>query len=65
MSAIQTTYMTPPIYPANLMVDYPDKELNRLTSFVRLFVAIPIAIILGLLGNFTLKWGANKPKKMR
>jgi hypothetical protein len=51
MSAIQTTSMTPPIYPANLMVDYPDKELNRLTSFFRLFVAIPIAIILGLLAG--------------
>lgn len=36
-------------YPANLSVDYPDRELNRLTTFFRLFVIIPIAIILILL----------------
>ena len=37
--------------PATLTIDYPDRELNRLTSFFRIFVAIPIAIILGLLGS--------------
>lgn len=36
-------------YPANLTVDYPDRKLNRLTSFFRIFVAIPILIILALL----------------
>jgi hypothetical protein len=42
-------------YPVNLTIDYPDKKLNRLTSFFRIFVAIPILIILGLLiaDNYT------------
>ena len=35
-------------YPVSLLVDYPDRELNRLTSFFRLIVIIPIAIILYL-----------------
>src|SRR5208283_5172137 len=59
MSAVTTTSMAHPNYPATLTVDYPDRELNRLTSFFRIFVAIPIAIILGLLGNAALNWGAN------
>ncbi len=36
-------------YPAILSVDYPDRALNRLTTFFRLFVVIPIAIILGMI----------------
>jgi Domain of unknown function (DUF4389) len=35
-------------YPASLSVDYPDRELNRLTSFFRLITIIPIAAILYL-----------------
>jgi hypothetical protein len=33
-------------YPARLSVDYPDQDLNRLTTFFRVFVAIPILIVL-------------------
>ncbi len=51
MSAVPTTSMAPPTYPATLTIDYPDRMLNRLTSFFRIFVAIPVAIILGLLGS--------------
>ena len=36
-------------YPATLSIDYPDRNLNRLTSFFRIFTAIPIWIILALL----------------
>jgi hypothetical protein len=36
-------------YPATLTIDYPDRPLNRLTSFFRLIVAIPILIIVVLL----------------
>jgi hypothetical protein len=43
-------------YPATLSIDYPDRQLNRLTTFFRLFVAIPILIILGLLGGAPLGW---------
>jgi len=38
-------------YPASLSVDYPDRELNRLTSFFRLIVIIPMAVILCLVSG--------------
>ncbi|HEY5144727.1 MAG TPA: DUF4389 domain-containing protein [Solirubrobacteraceae bacterium] len=34
-------------YPVQLDVEYPDRPLNRLTTFFRLFTVIPIAIVLG------------------
>src|SRR6266542_1153333 len=34
-------------YPAQYAVEYPDRPLNRMTSFFRIFVIIPIAIVLG------------------
>ncbi len=36
-------------YPMSLSIDYPDRPLNRLTTFFRIITAIPIAIIVGLL----------------
>jgi hypothetical protein len=33
-------------YPVQLDVDYPDRPLNRLTTLLRLFTLIPIAIVL-------------------
>jgi uncharacterized protein DUF4389 len=33
-------------YPLTFSVDYPERELNRLTTFFRLFTLIPIAIVL-------------------
>jgi hypothetical protein len=35
-------------YPVQFSVAYPDRDLNRLTTFFRIFVAIPIFIVLGL-----------------
>jgi len=40
-------------YPVNLSIDYPDRNLNRLTTFFRIFTAIPILIIIGFLTNST------------
>src|SRR5437763_4012013 len=34
-------------YPVQFSVDYPDRSLNRLTTGFRIFVAIPILIVLG------------------
>ncbi len=34
-------------YPVQFAVAYPDRELNRVTTFFRIFVAIPILIVLG------------------
>jgi Domain of unknown function (DUF4389) len=39
----------PPSYPVTFSVDYPERELNRLTTFFRIFTVIPIAIIAALL----------------
>jgi hypothetical protein len=33
-------------YPLTYSVDYPDRELNRLTSFFRIFTVIPILIVI-------------------
>ncbi len=41
----------PEPFPATLDVDYPDRELNRLTTAFRLFTAIPIAIVLALISG--------------
>jgi hypothetical protein len=43
-------------YPANLAIDYPDRPLNRLSSFFRIFALIPILIILGLLPGSFFYW---------
>jgi Domain of unknown function (DUF4389) len=37
----------PPSYPVQLSVEYPDRPLDRLTTAFRIFVAIPIMIVLG------------------
>ena len=42
--------------PIILNIDYPDRELNRLTTFFRLIVAIPILIILGALSGAPFVW---------
>ena len=47
---------TPPVYPVTLTIDYPDRPLNRLTTFFRIFTLIPIAIILALVNNGSLDW---------
>jgi hypothetical protein len=44
-------------YPVQFSVDYPDRQLNRLTTFFRIFTVIPILIVLGALMNTT--WGGG------
>jgi hypothetical protein len=46
----------PLAYPVRFSVDRPDRELNRLTSFFRLFTAIPILIVLGSVSGGTWQW---------
>ena len=45
-------------FPATLQVDYPDRDLDRLTTVLRLFTVIPIAVILALLTRGTVHAGA-------
>ena len=49
MSAIPMDYARN--QTARLEVDYPDRDLNRVTTFFRLFAAIPILIVLGTVGG--------------
>lgn len=43
-------------YPMSLSIDYPDRYLNRLTSFFRIFTVIPIAIVLAFLWGSAFGW---------
>jgi Domain of unknown function (DUF4389) len=43
----------PPAYPVNLSVEYPDRPLDRFTTAFRIFVAIPIMIVLGAVSGTT------------
>jgi hypothetical protein len=45
------------IDPARLSIDYPDRDLNRSTTFFRLFAAIPIILVLGTVSGWT--WQAS------
>jgi hypothetical protein len=46
-------------YPVQFSVDYPDRPLNRLTTFFRPFVAIPILIVLGSVSGGTWEWSSG------
>ena len=38
-------------YPARLSIDYPDRSLDRLSSFFRLLWAIPVGIVVSLING--------------
>ena len=59
---MQADYTSPPTvpapasggghnYPLTFSVDYPERELSRLSTFFRAFTVIPIAIVLGLVSG--------------
>ena len=43
-------------YPVRFSVDYPDRRLNRLSTAFRIFLVIPIAIVLGAVSGGTGPW---------
>jgi uncharacterized protein DUF4389 len=47
----------PDAYPVRFSVEYPDRQLNRLTSAFRIFTVIPIAIVLAAIGGYSDQWG--------
>lgn len=47
-------------YPVSLKIDYPDRKLNRLTSFFRIFTVIPILIVLLLLVGSNFQMGSKE-----
>jgi hypothetical protein len=42
-------------YPVQFSVDYPDRQLNRLSTGLRIFAAIPILVVAGAIGGQ--EWG--------
>jgi Domain of unknown function (DUF4389) len=46
-------------YPVAFSVAYPDRQLNRLTSALRIFTVIPIAIVLGSIAGYTNQYDAS------
>ena len=51
---------TPPTtYPVQFSVDYPDRQLDKLTTAFRPFVAIPILVVLGAVSGGTWESSSN------
>ena len=48
--------------PLRFSVDYPERDLNRLTTFFRLFVAIPILIVLSTVAGGAWQWSYDNGK---
>src|SRR5687768_10906373 len=46
-------------YPVQFSIEYPDRDLNRLTTAFRLIVAIPILIVAAALGSSYGDWEAG------
>jgi hypothetical protein len=44
-------------YPVRFAVDYPDRDLNRVSTAFRIFAAIPILIVIGAVTGYTGEWG--------
>ncbi len=47
-------------YPVQLSVDYPDRQLDRLTTAFRIFVAIPILVVLASVSGSTWDWKSGQ-----
>ena len=45
--------------PVQFSIDYPDRALNRLTSALRIFTAIPIVIVLASIGGASARYGSG------
>jgi uncharacterized protein DUF4389 len=43
-------------YPVAFAVEYPDRKLDRLTSFFRIFMVIPIAIVVVAIAGFSTQY---------
>jgi hypothetical protein len=46
-------------YPVQFSVDYPDRPLDRVTTAFRIFIAIPIVIVLGAVSGGTWQWTSD------
>lgn len=46
-------------YPVQFSVDYPDRALDRVRTAFRIFLVIPIAIVLGAVSGGTWQWSTS------
>jgi Domain of unknown function (DUF4389) len=46
-------------HPVSFDVDYPDRALNRLTTAFRIFMVIPIVIVLGTITGYQASYGGE------
>ena len=46
-------------YPVEFSVEYPDRDLDRLSTAFRIIAAIPILIVLGAIGGGWGSWGGS------
>jgi hypothetical protein len=49
-------------YPVQFSVDYPDRPLNRATTAFRIFVAIPVFILLASVSGGVWEWSSGSGK---
>jgi hypothetical protein len=49
-------------HPIRLSIDYPDRALNRMTTFFRLLIAIPILIVLSSVAGGVWQWSYDNGK---
>lgn len=46
-------------HPVQFSVDYPGRDLDRLTTALRIFTVIPIAIVLAAIDGYTAQYGGS------
>jgi hypothetical protein len=46
-----------PAYPVRFAVEYPDRALNRLTTFLRILTVIPIVFLAATIGGYSSTYG--------
>jgi hypothetical protein len=49
-------------YPVSFAVDYPDRDLNRVSTAFRIFAAIPIVIVLASISGYSGEWGSGEAR---
>lgn len=51
--------MDNPHYPVSYSVDYPDRALDRLSTFFRIIVALPIVFLVGAVSGGAWEWSSS------
>jgi Domain of unknown function (DUF4389) len=49
----------PGSHPVSLSIRYPDRPLNRLTTLLRIFTALPICVVLALVSGGAWQWTSD------